>query len=249
MRNKFLLVAMAGMLLSACAQVPREAVELSATVGRDIAVTHKAHIQMAKLMFSKMKQDVNRFVDNVYAPYQIREAMKRQMDLAKSLDQRERNKSLMLALNAAFKEDASDKLQQAVLKGMGLFVSKIRYDVEEMREELLAPLNKQEKTVLGSINRAYLRMHYANSIVTGHLASVAKVHDTQQALLSEVGIERDLRKEIGEGLSKVSNNITKWVNQVEKAQGKFDKAEENASRLKEIIGDLGIALKPKKEEG
>jgi len=73
---------MIAITLTACAQVPKESVELSSTVGRDLAVVYDAHRELAQVLFSRMRHDVNRFVDDVYAPYQIKVAMDRQGELA-----------------------------------------------------------------------------------------------------------------------------------------------------------------------
>lgn len=233
-----IIVILSILLFSGCTQVPKESVELSATVGRDIAVTHKAHLKLATLLFERMKQDINRFVDDIYVPYQIKNAMDRQRHLADSDDQNLRKKSLLLAINAAFQAGASDKLRSNVLKGMGSLLNKIRNDVENMRSELLNPLNEQEEQALGSINRAYQQMHYANSIVTGHLSSIVKVHDAQAELLAEFGIERDLRKEIGEKASYVSVKINSLVNNAEKLDNKLESAESTAILLKSAIAKL-----------
>lgn len=238
MITRMIPIALSILLFSGCAQVPKESVELSATVGRDIAVAHKAHVQLATLFFERMKRDVNRFVDETYAPYQIHNAMLRQKELADSDDRNIRRKSLLLAINAAFKPGASEKLQSQVLKGMGSLVAKIRKDVENMRSELLNPLNEQEKQVLGSINRAYKQIYYANSIVTGYLSSVVKVHDAQADLLAELGVERDLGKEVGERLADVSIKITSLVDKAKKTDKKLDGAEATANSLKSAIAEL-----------
>jgi len=238
MITRMIPIALFILLFSGCAQVPKESVELSATVGRDIAVTHKAHIQLATLFFERMKQDVNRFIDETYAPYQIRNAMLRQKKLADSDDRNLRRKSLLLAINAAFKPGASEKLQSKVLMGMGSLVAKIRKDVENMRSELLNPLNQQKKQVLGSINRAYQQIYYANSIVTGYLSSVVKVHDAQTDLLAELGVERDLGKEVGERLADVSTKITSLVDEAKKTDKKLEGAEATANSLKSAIAEL-----------
>lgn len=242
MRTKLLLLGLCVLLLNGCPQVPKESVELSTTVGRDIAVTHKAHIQLAMLLFERMRQDVNRFIDGTYAPYQIKKAMERQKELAYSDDQGDRNKSLLLAINAAFKAEASEKLQSIVLTGMGSFITIIRNDIEQMRSELLNPLNEQEEQVLGSINRAYQQMHYANSIVTGHLSSIVKVHDAQSDMLEEFGVERDLQKDIGEGIAGVSERINLIVDSAEKVENRIDAAESTAESLKSAITELGQIL-------
>lgn len=247
MRAKCVSLGLCVLIFASCAQVPKESIELSATIGRDIAVTHKAHIELATLFFKRMKQDVNRFVDGTYAPYQIKKAMERQKQLADSNDPKEKKKSLLLAINAAFKPEASEKLQSAVLKGMGSLVTKIRNDVEKMRGELLNPLIEQEEQVLGSINRAYQQMHYANSIVTGHLSSIVKVHEAQSDLLAKFGVERDLRKEVSEGIAGVSEKITSLVDTAEKVDDKKEVAESTAISLKSAITELRENLNGKKE--
>lgn len=211
------------LIFCSCAQVPKESVELSTTVGRDLTVVYNSHRELAQLLFTRMRRDVNRFIDDVYAPFQIRNAMNRQWELAKSSKKKERNKSLLLAINAAFKPDATPKLQENVLKGMAIMVDKIRQDVEAMRGELLYPLKAQEKEVTGSIDRAYQQIHYANSIVTGHLSSVAKVHETQADLLDKIGVERDIRKDIGDTLARASERIGTIVETAEKNRRRAQK--------------------------
>ena len=230
-------------LLGACAQVPKESVELSATVGRDLATAHQAHREVIRVLFARMRADVQRFVEDVYAPYQIDAAMKRQTALADSASPEERRKSLLLAINAAFRPGASPELRRAVLQGMGVLVQQIHVDVEMMRDELLTPLAAQESEVLGSVDRAYQQLHYANSIVTGHLASITKVHDAQNEALKALGIERDLRADIAQRLGKASTNIGALVERAAGAERKLEEAEGNAQKLKETIGELAARAK------
>ena len=51
MKTKCLLVLIAIFLIAACARVPKESVELSATVGRDIAQVYKAHRNLAVVLY------------------------------------------------------------------------------------------------------------------------------------------------------------------------------------------------------
>lgn len=248
MTCRHILVVLAALALTACAQVPKESVELSATIGRDLATVHQSHRELAEILFSRMRHDINRFVDEVYAPFQIRNVMNRQNELARSANPDDRDKSLLLAINSAFKPDAPQGLQDKVLRGMEIMVRKIRADVESMRRELLDPLHAQEAEVLASIDRAYQQLHYANSIVTGHLSSVAKVHETQAELLQAIGVEKDLRKEVGENLAEATEKIGDLVDAAEKADAKLDSAEENARKLKEAVSELTGKLGGDQEE-
>lgn len=241
----FFLVA----LMGACAQVPKESVELSATVGRDLAVTHQAHRDLAKVLFQRMREDINRFIDDEYAPFQIRAAMARQSELANSDEASQRSKSLLLAIRHAFTDDAPAGLQESVLLGMEHFLAAIRNDVEGLRAELLQPLAQQEASVLGSIDRSYQQLHHANSIVTGHLSSVAKVHNTQAELLAAMGVERDLRSEIGDSLSKASREVSALVTKGERLDGRLADAERKAQQLREKLDELKQTLNQSKTGG
>ena len=223
-----------------CAQVPKESVELSATLGRDLSAVQKSHRELAVVLFSRMRQDINQFIDEVYAPFQIKYAMDRQAELAKSSNPDDREDSLLFAINEAFKPDAPSELQDAVLKGMESMVAKIRSDIEEMRKELLDPLEQQKSEVLSSIDQAYQQLHYANSIVTGYLSSVAKVHDSQTDLLQKIGVDQD---QLGENLAKTSDKIKTLVQTSEKAENKIEMAKENAEKLKNIVKELNINRK------
>ncbi len=249
MRFHLIMVSILPLWLLACAQVPPEAIELSATVGRDLAIVHESHRQLATILFNRMKDDVNRFVDDVYAPHQIQFVMNGEIAVASDPDPDVRNTSTVAILNAGLASDASEESRLAAAEATQMLLQLIREDVEEMRHDLLAPLIRQEEEVLSSIDRAYHQLHYANSIVTGHLASIAKVHDAQAELLDAIGVERDLRKTVGEGLVGVSYRIARMVREAEAADDKLETAEEKARALKSEIESLFKHLKPPGVEG
>lgn len=217
MRSLWFVVALA-VVLTACAQVPKESVELSTTVGRDVTTIYKSHRELAKLLFSRMRQDANRFVDNVYAPYQIRSAMENDFKNAKSSQENDRRASLLLAINGAFKPDASEKLQRKVFDSMGSMFLIIREDIESKRKELFKPLDEQEALVLATIDRNYSQIIYANSIVTGYLASVVKVRDAQNDVLNAMGLDADLSEVVGKRLAAASDTVASLVQRAEKAE-------------------------------
>jgi hypothetical protein len=235
-------------LLAGCAQVPKESVELSATVGRDLAAVHEAHREAVQLLFTRMREDINRFIDDVYAPHQIKVAMARQQELSNSPSQAHRSKSLLLGIYAAFREGASPEMQDAVLQGMGFMVAGIRNDVESMRAELLTPVNEHEQEVMNSIDMAYQQIHYANSIVTGHLASVAKVHDAQAGLMSEIGLSGNLRVFSGETLSGASVQISELLSAAEDAESNIPEMEKNLEQLKETLQHMNSEPSVKNED-
>jgi len=224
MRRKFLLVVMmVGMALSACAQVPREAVELSTTVGKDLAQVHEAHVNLAHVLFDRMKSDVNSFVDDVYTPYFINKHLQ-----AEQNDFELGKESLFGTLDKAIKHPDNAEYQSDAIAYMEVVVSTIHDNVELYRKKRLKPILDQEKEALTEINKSYMRIHYANSIVTGHLASVAKVYDAQEEVLNQMGVE-GLREKIGSRLAKTSESVRDIVEKARKVDVKAQSIQEKVN--------------------
>ena len=214
--NLYLFLMIFVFLLSACAQVPKESVELSTTVGRDIAEMHRSHKALAIIIYDRIKKDINRFVDDVYTPYQISNLLRADYDDYKSGGE----DSLFTVMHKAVKQPDDNQAQKNTLPYMQSFLEIVREEIELFRKELLDPVIEQEKELLAAIDRSYNQIHYANSIVTGHLASIVKVHDAQDEVLKEFGVE-GLREEVGTTLANTSRKISEITDQAEKLDVKM----------------------------
>ena len=100
------------LLYAGCAQVPKQSVELSATVGRDIAQVYKAHRELAVILYGRIKDDVNKFVDQVYAPYQIEKLLQADHDDFKKGDPN----ALFSALDVPIKQPKNPDVQKTALQ-------------------------------------------------------------------------------------------------------------------------------------
>jgi len=207
--------------IAACAQVPKESVELSATVGRDMAEMRRSHVALVNIYYKQTINRINRFIDDVYLPYQVQ----------KTLGFAPVKKELLGAINAASNTDASGKKQKDAMVKIELFLVTIQKEVESYRKSKTDPVIKERDEILKSLNDSYERIHYANSIVTGHLASIVKVHDTQNELLEKLKMG-DLRKKITVGATKNTEAINKLIEstkniadgkKLKEAVAKFDK--------------------------
>lgn len=216
-----------------CAQVPKEAVELSTTVGKDVAQVYQSHKELAIILFERMKNDVNKFVDTVYAPYQVKKQLKDDYDDFKT----GKKDSLFAKLNFAVNNPENHKAQLEALEFMGIFLEVVRDDIESFRQKTLSPVLKQEKALLSAIDRSYNQIHYANSIVTGHLASIVKVHDVQEELLNEFGVE-GLRKDIGESLADMSKKVSEFTDEGKEIDAKLDETGKKIEEWKTKFHEL-----------
>lgn len=203
----------------ACAQVPKESVELSVTVGRDLAEVHRAHREVTMRYFERLKNDINDFIEEIYRPYMVQNSM------------------------GDFK--LLEKIQTAVETGdelrafniMNLFVSLLSEQIENYRKELLENISEQESEVLLTIDDSYQKIQNANAIVTGHLASIRKVHDAQAELLSRFKLE-GLREELANKTVGLSDNISEIILKARKVDQAIDNAGERMKAIEAFATEL-----------
>jgi hypothetical protein len=224
-------LATAGMLacaflLGACAQVPKESVELSTTVGRDVAAAHESHRKLAQTLFARIKRDVNRFVDDVYAPYQIQFVLDRQRQRQAAGNPA----NLFSVLEAAGQRPRDAQAQKDAIDVMQAIVEAVRADVEEYRGMRLAPVLKQEEEVTAAIDRVYEQIKRGNATVTAHLASVVKVHEAQDEILRKANLE-GLREKVGVSLSNASERVAEFVGKAKAVEGSVDATTAKVNKL------------------
>jgi hypothetical protein len=63
--------------ISGCAQIPKESVQLSVTLGRDLHEMHRAHKELIIKYFARTKDDINNFIDNKYRPFMLKQSMQK----------------------------------------------------------------------------------------------------------------------------------------------------------------------------
>lgn len=214
------------LLATACALLPKEAVELSTTVGRDTAIVHQSHRQLALTLFSRMKQDINRFVDDVYAPFQIQFALAKQKERQAAGD----GNNVFTVMETAVSQPQNAQAQKDVLLVMQAIVEAVREDIEDYRRLRLQPIVTQETQVLADIERVYDQIERGIATVTAHLASVAKVHEAQDEVLQAVDLA-GFREKLGVTLSDTSMRIADFVAGAEKVEGKIDDVSETINDL------------------
>ncbi len=195
-----------------CARVPSEAVELSVTVGRDLAELHRANRELAVRYFARMHQDVDEFVDDIYRPFVIRFTME-QLDLVAEIQR------------AARGEGELDPLDV-----MEIYAEEVLDRIAGFRDSMLAPIVSQERAVLDAIDVAYQRVQNASAVVTGHLASVRKVHDAQAEFLASFGLT-DLRQQVSTAVAGLSDDLLEVLARGRGLQQRLDESPQRAGEI------------------
>lgn len=188
-----LVIAMA-FTLGGCAQVPKESVELSNTVGRDISAIQVSHLALINLYFDDKAALINRWVDQVYAPSQITAVVG--------------NAAIRAGLETAINNAATGQNQDVLIKRFNSVITLIRNDIEKTRKELLSPVQSARNVTLTKVQASYTQVQLGNNIVTGYLSSLIKVTDTQNELLAKAGLS-NTENQLSADMVSLSENLDK----------------------------------------
>lgn len=224
------------LLFSACASIPEETVMLSQKLGGDLHTLHESHQRMVKFYFDGVREDVNDFIDDTYAPFVIHYVLEKELNAYEAGD----TASIYAVIKKAGTSPTKLTSENA-LTSMQDFLNAAKKQIESKRSELLDPLRAQEREILDSINHSYQNVIYANSTITGHLQSVRKVKDAQSNALELLGFENAERKTI-DSLVKLSEVVSDAVDKAEDIDVKSDKASES---LEDIIEKIKTVTKNK----
>jgi len=208
-------VVLAAVLVTACAGVPRESVELSNTVGQDLEAIHRAHIELAELHFARQIERANRFIDETYRPAFIEE-FAGEFRLSEEVER--------------VVERDPDKLLPVLTR----FVTIATQRVERERARVVDPIAAQRDAVLAEIDASYRQVRAAHAVVTGHLASVRKVREVQNEILAEVGLE-GMPQRIARATAGISSDISELIARGEAAEARLADAGERVRAIRDSI--------------
>jgi hypothetical protein len=182
---KIRIIALLATLLTVtgCVTVPKETITLSQTLGNDLKVLHTAHLNIVNIHFVKIKEDINSFVDEVYAPYVIQFVLKSELANYKT------GKPSLYGTIESTKQQEGTTASNNALNEMLDFQTAARKQIESKRDELLSPILKQEAEITQAINQSYENAIYANSTITAYLQSIRKVKDAQQEALAIIDLK------------------------------------------------------------
>jgi hypothetical protein len=210
----FLLAA----FLGGCASTPKQAVQLSATVGRDVATVHAAHVALARQYFDRLDAEIDTFVDKTYRPYLIRETL-RKFDLVGKL----KDPSKARGLDAL---DVTETYVETLTAELG------SYRRSFTRRSTATGL------VLERLEAAYRQIQDGNAIVTGHLASIVEVQDAQDEVLAKTGLT-GLRETLVDQTARLSDTIAEITREAQAASDKASAFSGAPDKLEKAVRPRG----------
>ena len=187
------------MSLFACAHVPPQSVELSATLGRDLQELQRSHRKAVDLLHDRDIERINRYVEQVVIPTYVRTVID-------SVGPR-----LAQDLSKAIGPDATPADKDRIYDEMRKTVLGISSRVEKQRQELIGPVEDARKARLQELDLAYAQMQQANSLLEAHLASIVKVNTVQDELLAKAGL-KDFREKVGDSALALDKGVEEALN-------------------------------------
>lgn len=200
MRNwaAIILIIVVAMILAGCYSAPRQTIELAEITDEQIAELHKSHLRFVQLYYDKLREDINDFMDNKWAP----------TFLAKAVE----NQQFREKLDEAYLANDQVKLGAVML---GFSKSALR-EINKRRSELSAPVDEQERMVVDEINGAYADLQRSQAAVKSFLASVVNLKEQQDLTLKKLGVLEKSQRITNAVLEK-SNRLSKILKSGEDA--------------------------------
>ena len=233
MKSRIVIILAIVCLLNSCVSVPKETVQLSRVIGTDLTVLQNSHTTMVELFYTEIINNINAFIEEVYAPFIINYVLKGELKNYKN----NISPSIFGVINKAANDGAGKAETGEVLVEMSNILKAANTRIEKKRNELLDPIQKQKDAMLRNINTSYENTRRANSSVTNYLQSVLSLKESQREILSIVGLK---------GMDEALNNTLLKVSEITKSlliEGKeidiesddaLDKIKKIAAKIKSI---------------
>jgi hypothetical protein len=198
------------LLLAGCsATVPKEVVELSYQMEKDLVQIQSGYISLAKQHVAVLKQQREDYLKREWIPLFVKGWIA--------------DGKLVALADGSLVYDESIDDYRAPLAGeserqLNNIVEWSTIALEELdakRREVMAPLEQAEKALIDDINRSFAALQLGNQTVSAHLNSIREVQDVQNELLQKAEWD-GLRNRLSEKLSKLSSEAGEGLEKIRK---------------------------------
>lgn len=187
-------------ILFSCASVPKEAVELSYTVGEDIEAVHLSYRALISQHFQNLRAQANQFLDQQWTPSFLKDFIEK----------------------GELQTYCQDRDPVKAFDGVSLWVEAAIEEIGKKRKGLLDPIDQDEKMLIASVDEAFARLVRANAIITAHLNSLRKVQEVQDEALKSLKL-KDMRDKINQQFITASERAEDAIQKIQKAEKPIQK--------------------------
>jgi len=183
MKFRIVFIIVTFYFFNSCISVPKQTVKLSSVIGTDLKVLENSHTTMVGLFYTEIINNINGFIEDVYAPFIINYVLKKELD-----SYHNSQPSIFEAIEDAATKGGKANTEKAY-NDMSDFLKAARTQIEKKRNELLVPIQKQRDSIILNIKISYGNTILASSSVTSYLQSISSLKESQNEVLSVIGLK------------------------------------------------------------
>jgi vacuolar-type H+-ATPase subunit H len=183
MKFRIVFIIVTFYFFNSCISVPKQTVKLSSVIGTDLKVLENSHTTMVGLFYNEIMNNMNGFIEDVYAPFIINYVLKKELD-----SYHNSQPSIFEAIEDAATKGGKANTEKAY-NDMSDFLKAARTQIEKKRNELLVPIQKQRDSIILNIKISYGNTILASSSVTSYLQSISSLKESQNEVLSVIGLK------------------------------------------------------------
>lgn len=190
-------------MLSGCATISKDTVHLSIVAESQTVQLQNSHVKFVQLYYQMLRDNVELFMREKWIPTFLSKTVRNE-DFKKQLDEAYLISNLDLKdIEILIKgEPATSPYKEALISGVDQsvtaqrsrlgnvlieFTKACQAEINKKREELIRPINQQERFVINEINASYAELQTAQSTTTAYLKSALNVKENQDLMLKKLG--------------------------------------------------------------
>jgi len=231
---------MLALFLIGCVSAPKETVELSEIVGKQISEMQASHEKFVHLYYDKLRDEIESFMTQVWIPRflsniiegedEVSQQFRQDLDTAYKLSSLDWEEVVQIQKieDEDIKKAIEDTLKRLIEKqnsnlGMVLidFAEGVQTEINKRRRSLIKPINDQEAYVLEQLRDGYADLLRGSAAIKGYLASTVKLVEQRDAVLDQLGV-LETQKNIIKTATKLSDDAVSALDQVENMEEGID---------------------------
>lgn len=207
--KKYIIIFFALVMTACTATVPKEVVELSYQMEKDLVQLQSTYIVLVKQHVALLKKQREDYLNNEWAPRLIESWITdgQLIEMA--------NGDVIYDEDSDEFRAVTDLNRQQQLRGIVLWANVAVEEIEAKRKELITPLEESEKKLIADINSSFSLIILGNQTISAHLNSIREVQNVQNELLKRAEWD-GLRSSVSQKLSDLSTEANDGLKEIRK---------------------------------
>ena len=208
------LIASVMLLAAGCANIPRESVELSQVMGKQIQSLESADEATIRIFFKDKRAEARRFLKDEWIPQFANHYLSAP------------RVSKMLELTCGQQKHAD------CLRAILIISKHAEIQIQLQYRKILDPLDETENALLTAVQTDYSDVERENDALTALLISATKVQAERQAMLSKLGVSE---KQIDGALVAVSGQVATVTSNAKSLDSNLENFTQKMRALRESL--------------